>query len=98
MSPTSVAKAHSRTTSRTASAESPADAMVAAAMLPAGPVATTMHIGTYEGLGEAYASVQQWIEVQGLTPGGAPWECYITDPAEYPDPKDWKTEVFWPLS
>lgn len=24
---------------------------------------------------------------------GAPWESYITDPAEYPDPKDWKTEV-----
>src|SRR5579883_795632 len=79
------------------SAEGPG-ATVAAATLPGGPVATTMHIGPYEALGEAYASVQQWIEAQGLTPGGAPWECYITDPAEYPDPKDWKTEVFWPLS
>jgi AraC family transcriptional regulator len=79
-------------------AESPGDAMVAAATLPGGPVATTMHVGPYESLGEAYASLQQWMEGQGLTPGGAPWECYITDPAEYPDPKDWKTEVFWPLS
>lgn len=79
-------------------AESAGEATVAASTLPGGPVATTTHTGPYEGLGEAYASVQQWMEGQGLTPGGAPWECYITDPAEYPDPKDWKTEVFWPLS
>jgi hypothetical protein len=21
----------------------------------------------------------------------------VTDPAEYPNPADWKTEIFWPL-
>jgi len=41
--------------------------------------------------------VQQWIADQGLVASGAPWEVYVTDPADYPDPKDWKTEVFWPL-
>ena len=29
---------------------------------------------------------------------GAPWESYVNDPADYPDPKDWKTEVFWPIA
>jgi hypothetical protein len=28
---------------------------------------------------------------------GAAWEVYVTDPADYPDPKDWKTELLWPL-
>jgi AraC family transcriptional regulator len=77
----------------------PADSSgVAAAALPGGPVATTTHIGPYESLPDAYASIQQWMESQDLTAAGAPWECYITDPAEHPDPNDWKTEVFWPLS
>jgi len=38
-----------------------------------------------------------WIEAQGLAPSGAPWESYVTDPGNFPDPKDWKTEVVWPL-
>ena len=33
-----------------------------------------------------------------LRPGGAPWESYITDPADHPDPKDWRTEIYWPLA
>jgi AraC family transcriptional regulator len=66
--------------------------------LPAGPAATTTHIGPYEKLSDAYAAIQQWIEAEGFVAAGAPWESYVTDPAEYPDPKDWKTEVFWPLA
>jgi AraC-like DNA-binding protein/effector-binding domain-containing protein len=66
--------------------------------LPEGPAATTTHIGPYEKLSDAYAALQQWMEAEGLVAAGAPWECYVTDPAEYPDPKDWKTEVFWPLA
>jgi GyrI-like small molecule binding domain len=71
---------------------------VRADTLPGGRVATTTHTGPYDKLSEAHAAVQQWIDGQGLTAGGAPWECYVTDPADYPDPKDWKTEIFWPLT
>jgi AraC family transcriptional regulator len=70
---------------------------VLADTLPGGLVATTVHEGPYDKLHDAHAAVQQWIEEQGLKPAGAPWESYVTDPGEYPDPKDWKTEVFWPL-
>ena len=71
---------------------------VLADTLPGGLVATTMHEGPYDKLSDAHASIQQWVEDQGLKPVGAPWESYLTDPGEYPDPKDWKTEIFWPLA
>jgi len=66
--------------------------------LPGGPAATTSHTGPYEGLSAAHAAMQQWIEAEGLKAAGAPWEVYVTDPADYPDPKDWKTDLFWPLA
>ncbi len=59
---------------------------------------TTTHSGPYDKLSEAHAAVQQWIDAEGLTAAGAPWEIYTTDPADFPDPKDWKTEVFWPVA
>ena len=40
---------------------------------------------------------ETWMEGQGLVAAGAPWESYVTDPTTVPDPKDWKTEVFWPV-
>jgi AraC family transcriptional regulator len=67
-------------------------------MLPGGFAATTTHAGSYDKLTEAHAALQQWIEAEGLTPSGAPWEVYTTDPADFPDPKDWKTEIFWPIA
>jgi AraC family transcriptional regulator len=65
--------------------------------LPGGQVAVTTHSGPYENLREAHAALEQWIETQGLTPAGAPWEHYVTDPAEHPDPQDWKTDIYWPV-
>jgi len=66
--------------------------------LPAGPAATTIHAGPYDKLSEAHAAIQIWVEAQGLTPRGAPWESYIVDPGDHPDPADWKTAIFWPLA
>lgn len=76
----------------------PAGGEVRADTLPGGPAAVTTHTGPYDGLSTAHAAVQQWIEAQGLQAAGAPWEVYVTDPADYPDPKDWKTDLFWPLA
>jgi AraC-like DNA-binding protein/effector-binding domain-containing protein len=77
---------------------SPAQQPIKIDTLPGGPVATTMHAGQYDKLTEAHAAIQQWIESQGFTSAGAPWESYVNSPADYPDPKDWKTEVFWPIA
>ena len=72
-------------------------AEVRADTLPGGLAAVTIHAGPYAKLPEAVTALGEWIAGQGLTPAGGPWESYITDPGEYPDPKDWKTEVFWPV-
>lgn len=65
--------------------------------LPGGPTAVAMHAGPYDQLSETYAALERWIEANGLRTAGAPWESYITDPAEHPDPGDWRTEVYWPV-
>jgi AraC family transcriptional regulator len=65
--------------------------------LPAGPAASTVHAGPYDGLQQAYGAVEQWIAANGYEPAGAPWEVYLNDPGDHPDPKDWKTEIFWPV-
>jgi AraC family transcriptional regulator len=71
---------------------------VEAGSLNGGAVAMAVHVGSYDSLGETYAAIERWIAEQGHRPGGSPWEVYVTDPAEHPDPADWKTEVYWPLA
>jgi AraC family transcriptional regulator len=82
----------------TAHATAPSHEDVRADTLPGGWVATTTHSGAYDKLTEAHAAVQQWIAAEGLSAAGSPWEVYTTDPGDYPDPKDWKTEIFWPIA
>lgn len=65
--------------------------------LPAGPVACTTHVGPYDTLHNAYAALEQWIAAHGLAAAGAPWEDYVTDPTEHPDPQEWRTDVYWPV-
>ncbi|HEY7390536.1 MAG TPA: GyrI-like domain-containing protein [Bryobacteraceae bacterium] len=65
--------------------------------LPGGPAAVTIHSGPYDQLPAAYAALEEWIAANGLHPTGAPWEAYLNDPADHPNPQDWKTEVCWPV-
>ncbi|HLI83617.1 MAG TPA: AraC family transcriptional regulator [Bryobacteraceae bacterium] len=76
----------------------PGQGEIAAATLPSGPAATTIHSGPYETLPEAHAAVEIWIRDRKLLPAGPPWESYVTDPADHPNPADWQTEIFWPLA
>jgi AraC-like DNA-binding protein/effector-binding domain-containing protein len=70
---------------------------VLAETLPAGPAATTIHFGPYDQLQDAYAAVEEWIVANGFRQNGAPWEAYLNDPADHPNPQDWKTAVYWPF-
>jgi AraC family transcriptional regulator len=67
-------------------------------MLPAGPTALGIHAGAYEQLPETYTAIEKWMDANNVRPGGSPWESYVTDPAQHPDPADWRTEVYWPLA
>ena len=42
--------------------------------------------------------MEQWIAAEGLQSAGPAWEIYVTDPADHPDPADWRTELCWPLA
>lgn len=66
-------------------------------LLPGGRVAATTHRGPYAQLVDAHAAVQLWIEANGHQARGSPWEVYVTDPADEPDPMNWRTDVFWPI-
>lgn len=74
----------------------PADGL-AYGELPAGTAVATVHTGPYESLGEAHTALDRWMAAHDATPAGGPWEIYLTDPGEVPDPADWRTEVVWPI-
>lgn len=75
-----------------------ADAGVVAGSLPAGPAFEAMHVGPYETLPETYGAIMEKMQAEGLTPGNAMWEYYLSDPAAEPDPAKWKTLIVWPVA
>jgi AraC family transcriptional regulator len=79
-------------------APAPGEGEMQAGELPGGPVAFAVHTGPYDELGMSNAAVERWIEANGHRVGGAPWEWYVNDPGEHPNPADWRTEIYWPLA
>ncbi|MEM7116809.1 MAG: helix-turn-helix domain-containing protein [Chloroflexota bacterium] len=65
--------------------------------LVGGAVASTIHKGPYDSLNLGHEAIQQWMMENSEESGGAPWEVYITDPGEVPDPAEWLTEIVHPL-
>ena len=76
----------------------PGEGEIEPGALPAGPVVLGIHAGPYEELPATHAAIERWLETRGLRAAGAPWEWYVTDPSQHPDPADWRTEVCWPLA
>ncbi|HEX7951159.1 MAG TPA: GyrI-like domain-containing protein [Candidatus Limnocylindrales bacterium] len=48
--------------------------------LPAGILASIVHIGPYETLGAAYDELEAWIAEHGYAVHGAPREVYLSEP------------------
>lgn len=71
---------------------------VVAGVLPAGRVATVVHAGSFEALGETWGQLATWIGEQGERPSETMWEVYLTEPSPDMDPDDLRTQLFWPLS
>jgi effector-binding domain-containing protein len=74
-----------------------AEGEVRAGSLPAGRVARLVHQGAFDGLGESWARLGEWIGAQGMTPGADMWEVYVTEPSPDMDPAELRTELFWTL-
>lgn len=70
---------------------------VEATVLPGGSMATTVHRGPYDTIGQAYGAVYGWIQEHGHQPAGPMREVYLTDPDEVP-PEEYLTEICWPIA
>lgn len=73
------------------------DAGIEPIVIPAGPAAVAVHEGPYERLKETYEAGEAWLAEEGRTASGPPWESYLTDPGDHPDPETWRTEVVQPV-
>src|ERR1041384_7173713 len=66
--------------------------------LPAGPVATTTHLGPYQRLGEAHEAIQQWCKSNSREPIRPCWEIYGHWQNEWNnDPSQIRTDVYYLL-
>jgi AraC family transcriptional regulator len=75
----------------------PLDDGIEALAIPAGRAVVAIHRGPYDRLPESYQEIEKWMRGQGLTAAGAPWETYLTDPGDHPDPATWETEIVQPV-
>lgn len=69
---------------------------IEASRMQGGEMATTLLVGPYDGLHEAYAALMGWIQEQGLEVAGAPFEQYLNNPAET-TPDKYETRVYMPV-
>lgn len=60
--------------------------------LPGGRVVTTVHVGAYDQVGNAYEALETHLSKNGLEPAGVAWESYLDGP-EVPEPR---TKVYLP--
>jgi effector-binding domain-containing protein len=71
---------------------------IGASELPGGPVARTIHRGSYDGLSAAHDALHEWIHEQpGVDDAEGPWEAYVDDPTTVEEPSELRTEITWPL-
>lgn len=70
---------------------------IRAGELPGGPAVTVTHVGPYEGLGQTWQALMEWVGGQGLVAAAPPWEVYVTDPGAEPDSSKWRTDIFFPV-
>ncbi len=75
----------------------PGDGEIVEGVLPGGTVASTIHVGPYRTIGEAYGGLTRWIAEQGRRIEGPPVEIYLSDPSDTP-PEERRTEVRFPVT
>ncbi len=67
--------------------------------LPAGPVATTLHLGPYQLLRDAHEAIRQWCDERNHRCSGVSWELYgHWQDSWNTDPSKIRTDVFYLLA
>lgn len=70
---------------------------VAVEEVPGGTMASTVHVGPYNEVGQAYVALQKWMTDNGRRPAGKVREIYLNDPDAVP-PEELLTEIDWPVA
>jgi effector-binding domain-containing protein len=73
------------------------EGVIKATNSPGGKAVKAAYFGPYEDIAPVYEALEQYITVMKMEFNGAPWEVYITDPSEEPDPMKWETIVYFPI-
>ena len=72
----------------------PGHETVFASELPAGRAAKYRHVGSYDGLGQAWAEFMSALAERGLAAGQPRWEVYVTEPTPVANPAEMITELY----
>lgn len=64
--------------------------------LPAGDAASIIHRGSYDNMGETYATIASWVQQRGHTITGPAREIYLNSPADAAE-ADLLTEILFPI-
>lgn len=65
---------------------------------PEQKVARTSYHGPYEGLPDAWGEFTGWMESNNHFQAEDLWEHYVTGPHSSPNPADWRTDLYRPLT
>ena len=61
-------------------------------------MATLTHLGPYDGLPEANATLSRWLDEQGLERASGLWESYVDDPGSVADVSELRTDIVQPVA
>ena len=75
----------------------PGGGQVTVRELPGGQMASLIHKGGFQAIGEAYAALMAWIGSGGHNVVGPNREIYLTGPDDVDGPADYVTEVQFPV-
>lgn len=70
------------------------DVVLTPSELPAGEIARSSYVGTYEGLGEAWGAFMGAVAATGRAPAFPFWEVYVTEPSPQADPTTMRTDLY----
>ena len=66
-------------------------------VLPARTCVTTVHVGPYSALPDAYGAIVSWMKGNGYESAGAPYEIYVKNQFNGLPPEQWETKIFFPV-
>jgi effector-binding domain-containing protein len=58
---------------------------------------STLHMGPFDKVGDAWQPLMMWIDEKGYRPAGPGREVYLVGPGQANDPADYRTEVMCPV-